>query len=335
MPVYNRAEYLDEAIGSVLAQTYDHLELIVVDDGSTDESPAIVERWVAREAAAERNRVRLVRQTNAGPSAARNRGVRASTAEYIAFCDSDDIQHPFRIAAQVAAIERTPNAGVVFGEISTYRGGEVVSERMLRNRRLGPTRHDFQTELELAFGPGTRLDAAGIPVPEQYQGCRVYAGWAASLIAQMHLAWACCSMYRRSALEAVGGFDPSLQSYEDWHVSAMVSKRNELVFLDVPLLLYRLHEGQLTNDMEMGVKAHLRVAQEMWRNDSAFYAAHKELVDRVIGSAHWRLATFHAERGDWSKAAEGFFRSVRANPRQKRAYVDLLKAALLARRPRW
>lgn len=84
LPTFNRADLVGEAIESVLVQTYGDLELIVVDDGSTDETPGLLARW-------KDSRLRVIRQENQGKSAARNRGLDAANGEFIAFLDSDDL----------------------------------------------------------------------------------------------------------------------------------------------------------------------------------------------------------------------------------------------------
>jgi len=90
MPAYNRAKEIGAAIDSVLAQTFEDIELIVVDDGSTDATPEIVRAYG--------DRVRFFQQKNAGVGAARNAGVRLARGEYLASLDSDDVQFPFRLA---------------------------------------------------------------------------------------------------------------------------------------------------------------------------------------------------------------------------------------------
>src|SRR6476661_4776701 len=86
IPNFNHAPYLGDAIGSVLAQSYDNVEVIVIDDGSTDASRAVAARFG--------NRIRYIWQENRGLSAARNRGIRAATGEYIGLLDADDLYEP-------------------------------------------------------------------------------------------------------------------------------------------------------------------------------------------------------------------------------------------------
>jgi glycosyltransferase involved in cell wall biosynthesis len=98
IPVYNGARYLGEAIDSALAQSYPHIEIVVIDDGSTDGSGGV--------AASYSDRVRCIRQDNGGPPVARNRGVQEARGDIIAFLDSDDLWHREKIERQVAPLEQ-------------------------------------------------------------------------------------------------------------------------------------------------------------------------------------------------------------------------------------
>lgn len=98
IPTYNRARYVTEAIDSVLAQTVPPDEIIVVDDGSTDNTQDVLKRFG--------DRIKYIRQDNAGPGIARNTGIKSSKNEYIAFLDSDDLWEPNRLERQLAAAKR-------------------------------------------------------------------------------------------------------------------------------------------------------------------------------------------------------------------------------------
>jgi glycosyltransferase involved in cell wall biosynthesis len=98
VPVRNAERYLEAALTSVLAQSYPHIEIIAVDDGSDDRSVEILERYAGR--------VTLLRQPNRGAAAARNRGVRAARGEWIAFIDADDVWSPTKVQRQLEAIGR-------------------------------------------------------------------------------------------------------------------------------------------------------------------------------------------------------------------------------------
>lgn len=96
IPAYNQAEYLSEALESVLSQTREPAEIIVVDDGSTDDTPAVLERY--------KRHVAFYRQPNAGISAARNAGLERATGDWVAFLDSDDIWDPRKLERQAALV---------------------------------------------------------------------------------------------------------------------------------------------------------------------------------------------------------------------------------------
>lgn len=102
IPVFNCKEFLAKAIDSALAQTYQPLEIIAIDDGSTDSSTDIL--------ASYQPRITVINQLNAGPSAARNNGARHASGDYLAFLDSDDLWDPRKTEIQVAALKAHPKA---------------------------------------------------------------------------------------------------------------------------------------------------------------------------------------------------------------------------------
>ena len=114
IPTYNRAELISQAIDSVLAQTVPAHEIIVADDGSTDDTAAVV--------AAYGDRVRYLALPHRGqPAATRNAGIRAATGVLLAFLDSDDLFLPDKLARQIAALAQTPAAGVVYSNGLYFR----------------------------------------------------------------------------------------------------------------------------------------------------------------------------------------------------------------------
>lgn len=125
IPVYNGAAYLAEAIESVLAQTARPMEIVVVDDGSTDESGEIAQRYEL---------VRYVRQENAGISAARNRGIEAARGDVLALLDADDVWLPDKLRLQLAALEQADAPAYVFGFVQEFVSPELSPELRARIR---------------------------------------------------------------------------------------------------------------------------------------------------------------------------------------------------------
>ena len=115
IPCFNHGQYLDEAVSSVLAQTYDDLEIVVVDDGSTDpETKSVLDRY-------ERPRTRVIREKNSGPSAARNCAIAAGTGEYVLPLDADDRIAPTYVEKAVRALDADPGLGIVYS-LAEYFG---------------------------------------------------------------------------------------------------------------------------------------------------------------------------------------------------------------------
>ncbi len=112
IPAYNAEKYVKAAIDSVLHQTYPNIEVVVVDDGSTDSTKAIIE-----ELACGDNRVRVFSQKNVGQSAARNAGIGQARGEYVAFLDADDLFLPEKIERQVRYLEAHPDCGISYCKI--------------------------------------------------------------------------------------------------------------------------------------------------------------------------------------------------------------------------
>lgn len=113
---YNMAGYIAETLDSILAQDYPHLESIVIDDGSTDDTAEVLAPYEAA------GKVRVVRQQNAGQTVAKNRGIAESRGEFVAFCDADDTWRADKLSKQVAAFRQDADIAVVFSDINTIDG---------------------------------------------------------------------------------------------------------------------------------------------------------------------------------------------------------------------
>lgn len=120
IPVFNGEKYLAEAIDSVLSQTHSVIEIVVVDDGSTDSTPEILKNFGAA--------VRSVRQENAGPAAARNRGIEQAKGEYIAFLDADDLWLAEKTAVQLLRFEDLPGPSTCTCLMQNFWAEELKEE---------------------------------------------------------------------------------------------------------------------------------------------------------------------------------------------------------------
>jgi glycosyltransferase involved in cell wall biosynthesis len=185
--VLNGETYIDEAIDSVAAQSFGEWELLVVDDGSSDGTAAIVQRYADGDP-----RIRLLRHAdggNHGMSATRNRGLAEARGEFVAFLDADDIWLPDKLAEQVAILDRCPQAAMVYGRTLIWNAWAPAAESA-----------DFEYPL-------------GVPADAQYAPPRLFRQL---LDNKVQTPTTCNAMMRRSIVAAVGGFDPAFRDmFED------------------------------------------------------------------------------------------------------------------------
>lgn len=146
IPTYNYGRFVAEAIHSVLGQTVNCLEIIVVDDGSTDETEAVVGSFG--------DRVRFIKQQNSGVGVARNRGVAESTGEYIAFLDADDYWHPQKLEKQLEVFEADKEIGLVHCGITNVDTSGVAMDDMV-DGRFGWVASDLLRFQPVIIGPGS------------------------------------------------------------------------------------------------------------------------------------------------------------------------------------
>ena len=142
VPIYNVEKYLDRCILSIVNQTYQNLEIILVDDGSPDRCPQMCEEWAKKD-----TRIKVIHKKNAGLGMARNTGIENATGEYICFFDSDDYIHPETVAHSLELAEREQAQLVFFGMNAVNRTGDVVRKSVPESEKSCYRDCEVQEEL--------------------------------------------------------------------------------------------------------------------------------------------------------------------------------------------
>lgn len=238
IPTYNRAYSIGEAVRSALRQTHSSVEVLVADDGSTDDSRQVIERIIDA-------RVRYFYQPNAGCPAARNLAIRHARGEFVALLDSDDQWMPWKLEAQVALLRARPEVGMVWTDMSAVDDrGRVVRERHLRTLYGAHRRVRVEEIMQRA---GTLRDL----LPNRtlgFGGCPFYVGDVFSHLLLGSLVHTPSLLLRRERLRQTEGFNESLRpAGEDYDFHLRTAAHGPVAFLDAPSMYYRVgNDDQIT-----------------------------------------------------------------------------------------
>jgi glycosyltransferase involved in cell wall biosynthesis len=310
IPLYNCAPYVADAVRSVLAQPVPDLEVIVVDDGSTDGGADTLAQFGGR--------IRVLTQENSGAAAARNHGLREARGDLIAFLDADDWWLPNRLPAQLAALETFPDAGLVFSDFMIVDlDGHVTRARRGIVEKYNVPKDGAEVRFEGLFAHKARLTVAGGSMD-------AYAGPIAPLLFRGNLINTCSVLIRREALKRCGEFDPTLSTEEDFDLWLRVARDFPFVYVDEPLLAFRRRPGQLTraDQSEVILRNVARVTEMAQERLGALLPAglvksRRARLDRDIGSVCLRT-------GRKSEARRLLGRSLRLEPASAKTWMFLV-----------
>jgi glycosyltransferase involved in cell wall biosynthesis len=277
LPTYNRARFLPQALEGILAQRdCPPFEVVVVDDGSTDNTVAVVR--------SHQGPVRLlILERNRGLAAARQAGVQEARGTLLAFHDSDDLMLPGRLGLLASYLERHPEVGTVFAS------GEVESVDGTIGGRVVPA--------SLAL----RLHGRTVSVRDIVRG-----GLPIYLQA---------ALVRRRVFEAAGGIDVDLDWHADMELGCRLALQAPAVFLDLPVFRYRLHAENITRDrlrLREGFATVLRRIRE--RNPEAVHMLGARWLRRREARHLYRLSRERWRRGERDPARAAIRRAIDLRP---------------------
>ncbi len=256
IPAFNAAQFLPGAIESVMAQIEQDWHIIVVDDGSSDETPAAAAPYLDRLG----SRMTYLRQNNSGPSAARNRGIRASDSPFIAFLDADDLWLPDRLARALPLLERDAETGLTYSGISRFREpGKIVD-----------TFHGNTGKAE---------------------------GYVAEQIYTRGIELPCSSVtIRRAALETAGMFDETMHATEDRDLWLRIAQRYRIAFVPEVLVLYRMSENSQSSDPSRMLRTQTQFIRKHYGEPGCGWKARQAALAR----AYKQQAESFADRREFS-----------------------------------
>lgn len=302
IPSFNCEHYIAETINSVLNQTVKDVEIIVVDDGSTDATREIVSSFGPP--------VRLIAQANAGRCAARNHGILEARGKYICLLDHDDYWFPDKLEQQLAQFRQHPETGAVYSPFIYWR---VDRE----GRFPEPSSFDLSGYTE-------DIDPA-------------LSGWIYHLCLLDIYALTSTIMFRAEVFEKCGVYDESLPYSEDWDVLLRVSREYPFIKLHKPSTLYRQHLQQGSREIrKIDYRTRLLVkAVKKWGlcSRDGRCVTHRQFSAQ-LAIYHVCFALDHLRVGHVLIAIASFIKAWQADPLQLK-YLAYIPLALLGWRPKW
>ena len=263
---------LVKAVESALQQTRPPDEIIVVDDGSTDDTEQVIARYGGK--------LRYIRQENSGPAAARNNGIRRATSDFIAFLDSDDLWTPEKIDTQLAFFSRNPEVDFIFANMTNFRGNAKMGLPEIKNHEVYNYLICNASDLKDLFG--WLMVENVVPTPTV--------------------------MAKREAIQRVGFFKENLRVAEDLDYWLRAAEMCRWGFINEVLLLRRRHESNLIADSMKRNAVTLEVLDEATKRLIApaprLLGLIRENIDQIrydLGSVYLRSREFSAARKCFSQ----------------------------------
>jgi cellulose synthase/poly-beta-1,6-N-acetylglucosamine synthase-like glycosyltransferase len=283
IPAFNAAPFIGDALRSIREQTLKGVEVLVVDDASTDDTVREATRF-----AGEMD-LTVLTQPNAGPAAARNRGIQRARSRYCAFLDADDVMLPERLQAQLEMLAAEPDLGLVHTDLMTFDDRGVIH----RTRR--------------AFS----------------EPC---GGMVLDKLLLNNFITTSTVMAPTACLKEVGMFGESRRVSEDFELWLRMAARWKVGFIDQPLVQYRRRPGSLSDDKVLSAQCALDVVKQFWLEHPE-YRTKRPDVFRESLAAHL-AAVGHAAvvRGNRATALSYLVQSLRLHPWKRRSWKSLAKA---------
>jgi alpha-1,3-rhamnosyltransferase len=215
VPAYNHEQYIEEALQSVIDQAYENIEIIVINDGSTDGTGRVIEGFIQRNPGFH---ITYLEQKNEGICKTLNKGLKHAKGKYVALLASDDMWTPDKTLKQVQLMERNDNIGLIFSDHYFMRVREITEIKAT----------DYKPNIRKCF-------------KRNIQNENMYE----KLMTENFIP-ALTVMMRRDCVDKLGGFDPELRA-EDYDMWLRMAKEYPIAFIDEPLAYYRVHATNLSN----------------------------------------------------------------------------------------
>jgi glycosyltransferase involved in cell wall biosynthesis len=309
IPTYNRAYCVGRAIDSVLAQTHRNVDVLVIDDGSTDDTARQIHARYGHEL-----RVRYFWQANRGVSEARNTGLRNVRGEFVALLDSDDIWHPWKLEAQLAAFRNLPEVGMIWTDMEAIDPeGNVFDPRHLKTMYDAYQRFS-EDDLFTSRYP---LSNFAPQLGRLARDATVFVGDIFSQMIAGSLVHTSTVLLRRERLNKVGFFNPELRYLgEDFDFHLRTCREGPVALIDVSSIQYQRGLGDHLTRPEHRVHLalhFLKVILPYIQNDRDRIHLSDETIDSILSETHQWIGEAALNAGKMDLAREHLWECLRKN----------------------
>ena len=292
IPTYNREELLCETINSVLSQSFTDLEIIVIDDGSTDNTETRISQFG--------NRIRYLKQDNRGVNAARNRAMSLSEGEYIALLDDDDLWKRNKLELEVDILDRFHDIAYVYSNFSIYKSSQDIETNGIQTWYKTPKNWDsvFSVSHTIADIGCTHIKDVG-------DSTRLFFGDIYKASMMDHFVLPSTALIRKSAVPPSLHFNEHDSICGDWEYFARLSKNNQICFIDYDTTFNRSHEDSVrltrtSNKLQLGFR--IDMLERLYLKDREFYQTHRSSADEIYRERLMSLCILHLLDSETSQA---------------------------------
>jgi glycosyltransferase involved in cell wall biosynthesis len=320
IPTFNRAYSLPRAINSALNQTHGNVEVIVVDDGSTDETEELTKSTYATEP-----RVRMVRQANAGVSAARNHGLALAKGEFISFLDSDDEWYLWKLSVELACLNFVPDAGMIWTDMDAIGpDGTVVKHKYLKTMYGAYQRLGERSLFDRSWDIGEVIPDG----PADIRGARLFAGDIFSEMILGNLVHTSTVLLRRDRLQLVRDFNVNLKvSGEDYDFHLRTCREGPVAFLDASSIRYQIGMGDALTRPELMIHLALNNLQtilSVLKTDKDRIRLPEKTINERIASSYFWIGQAYLDLAEPHKARPFLLRGLLRSPYHLRPWERLI-----------
>lgn len=287
IPAFNSEKLILQTINSVLNQTENDFEIIIIDDGSTDQTADLVEGID--------NRVKVIRQENQGIAAARNAGIRIAQGKFITFLDHDDLWHPQKLATQLKYFKKQPVIGCVFSSF-----------------------HRWNDDQQPVF-PDKQLDYDDIDED--------LSGWIYHKLILDNWVLLSTAMFKKEVIQDIGNFDGSLPPSDDWDYAIRVSRKYQFCKLKQVTTLYRIHTNQTSlqlSNHNPAIEFRKRTIQRYGFIGPDGSEIDRKQLDRYFFKAYLSFGHSHYKQGNLLIALQAFIAALKRKPFSAEVYFYLI-----------